>query len=131
MRELEHYLPGPEWAAWFIFAIGLFLVIATLIIAIPGLNASTIWYVLVPGTATGLLLTAIGALGVRTLRELQVNPSADSLVIQVTIGIAAGIGLGTAIGNLFGFIAVGATFGCLLGIAVGMAGWLTVRRLTN
>ncbi len=127
MREMEASSSFSKLAAWFVLLLGVFLVVSTILIAIPSLNPTTTWYVLVPGTAVGSLLALIGFGAIRVVRELQERPGASSLYLYVTIGLALGLGMGASMGVLFDFIALGVSVGSLVGGMAGMAGWISAR----
>lgn len=59
-----------EWVGWVILAIGGLLTISAITITQSSLSADSIWYVLLPGTAVGLLLMIVGFLTVRAAEKL-------------------------------------------------------------
>lgn len=119
------------WAAWFVILLGLFLVVSTILTAAPALTPTTIWYVLIPGTTIGLLLAALGALGVVVAKELRETPGAGSLPQYIVTGLALGSGLGASTGAALGLIALGVSVGMMVGAASGMVMWIAGRRLSN
>ena len=59
---------APEWSAWFLYALGGFLIVAVCLITADSLRADTIQfyadtirYVLIPGTVIGLFFLLLGA----------------------------------------------------------------------
>lgn len=131
MKQTVSYHPASGWVGWFVLLLGLFLVLSTILTAASALTPTTIWYVLVPGTAIGLLLAATGALGVAISRELRERPDARALVRSIVTGLASGSSLGTATGAALGLIALGVSVGMIVGAVSGMAMWVAGRRLNN
>jgi transcriptional regulator with XRE-family HTH domain len=58
-----------EWVAWLIFLTGGVLTIIVLLIVEANLGRSAILYVLIPGSATGLLFMLIGAFGLHSIKQ--------------------------------------------------------------
>lgn len=119
------------WTARFVFFLGMTLMVCSIFIANQALSATAIWYVLIPGTAIGLVLAAIGMLGTRVAHELSVEPHTDNFASHIVLGLALGTGFGVTVGVLAGNLAVGISLGTLLGFPTGLALWLTARRLTR
>lgn len=131
MKQTISHQSDSGWAAWFVLLLGLFLVVSAILTAATALTPTTIWHVLIPGTAIGLLLTVTGALGVVASEELRKIPDARSLPLYIVIGLALGSGLGTSTGAALGLIALGVSVGMIVGAASGMAAWIAGRRLSN
>lgn len=119
------------WTARFVVFLGTTLIVCTIFIANQALSATTIWYVLIPGLAIGLVLSAIGMLGTRVARELSVEPNTCDFASHIVLGLALGTGFGVNVGVLAGNLAVGISLGTLLGFPAGLALCLTARRLTR
>ena len=76
------------WTARFVVFLGTMLIVCSIFIANQALSATTIWYVLIPGSAIGLVLAAIGMLGTRVAHELSVEPNTDNFASHLALGLA-------------------------------------------
>ena len=67
-KRMKTELSG-EWMAWAVFLLGGFLTVYVILLTQANLNETTIFYVLLPGTAAGLLLMFCGTFGMKIFRR--------------------------------------------------------------
>lgn len=139
MYQLRTLTPEPSnvwfawWAALAVFLIGGFLTTAIIWLAVNSLGRAFVPEVFLLLTASGIILMAIGALGIRVCKTLGSRAPADrstgdaGLRTFIGVGMISGAVGGSALGVVLGSVAVGLATGPLVGLVLGMAVWLLVR----
>jgi hypothetical protein len=123
------------WLAWAIFFLGGILTLSAIWLTLTNLDRTVIFYVLIPGTAIGMILMMLGTVGVRVCEELerQARPQRkkdeESLLRYIAMGVSSVTILGAGLGLLLGSVALGLAVGPLIGLAIAMAAWVRAMKV--